>query len=88
MTVDAGALDTVLDLSSVFADVDVLTDGDALSLTVTGNDNPSLLATDLENNLLTITYIQGQSGSARITVRATDQDAAWTEDEFVVVVTS
>jgi hypothetical protein len=85
VTVDEDAADTVIDLSSVFDDIDL---GDALTFQVTVNTNISLVATDVTGSDLTLSYLADQSGSADITVRATDSGAPglFVEDTFSVTV--
>jgi hypothetical protein len=79
--------DTVLDLSGVFADVDI---GDSLTLSVSGNTNPGLVTADMVGSELTLSYLFNQYGTAEITVRATDSGAPglWVEDTFTVSVDS
>ena len=83
VTVTEDALDTVLNLSNVFDDVDI---GDTLELTVTGNTNSGLLRTNLVGTNLTLLYVADQNGTAEITVRATDNTAGLVEDTFTVTV--
>ena len=71
---------TVLDLVSVFRDADTLT------LTVSNNTNPSLVATTLVGTTLTLRYQPRQHGSAVITVRATDQSGLFADTSFTVTV--
>ncbi len=85
VTVDEDAADTPLDLSSVFADVDIA-DGDSLTLSVEGNTNPALLPPTLTGTTLTLDYLADQNGTATITVRATDTEGAYVEDSFLVTV--
>ncbi|MDP6637593.1 MAG: lamin tail domain-containing protein, partial [Phycisphaerae bacterium] len=83
--VDEDALDTVIDLSSVFDDVDL---SDALTYEVALNTDSGLVATDVIGSDLTLSYLADQSGSADITVRATDSGAPglFVEDTFTVTV--
>lgn len=80
------APNTVIDLSSVFDDVDILTNGDILTLTVAGNTNPTLLTASLMGTTLTLDYAAGQFGTAEITIRATDLAGAFAEDTLLVTV--
>ncbi|MDP6636269.1 MAG: lamin tail domain-containing protein [Phycisphaerae bacterium] len=77
--------DTVVDLATVFNDIDA---GDTLVLSVTVNTNSSLVTTSVDGSNLTLSYIADQNGSADITVRATDQNGTglWIEDTFTVTV--
>jgi len=79
--------DTVLDLSPAFADVDI---GDSLTLSVSGNTNPGLVTANLVGTQLTLSYLPDQSGTAEITVRATDSAAPglWVDDTLTVGVDS
>src|SRR5690606_1851163 len=74
VTVNEGAPNTVLDLSNAFADADILTNSDSLTLTVQGNTNSSLVTVTLDGNILTLDYGENQNGTANITIRATDAD--------------
>ena len=85
VVVDENAGDTVLDLAAAFGDVDILTNGDSLTFSVEGNTNPGLVDTSV---LGTLSYTSDEYGTAEITVRATDQAAAWVEDTFTVGVGS
>ncbi|MDP6635435.1 MAG: lamin tail domain-containing protein, partial [Phycisphaerae bacterium] len=85
VTVDEDASDTVIDLESVFDDIDV---GDTLVYSITSNTNISLVTTNIVGSDLTLSYAADQNGSSEITVRATDQNGAgsWVEDTFTVTV--
>ena len=76
-----------VDLRSVFADVDIATNADALTLSVSGNSNAGLVTPTLNGNSLTLAFAANRNGSATITVRATDTAGAYIEDSFVVTVT-
>src|SRR5687767_358227 len=84
VTVAEDAANTVLDLSSVFADIDA---GDVLSVSVAGNSNPGLVSAQLLGTSLTLDYVANQSGSTVVTIRATDVSGAFVEDTFTVTVT-
>ncbi len=86
VTVNEDAADTQLDLSAVFADVDIATNLDSLTLTVSGNTNGTLLSASLTGTMLTLDYGLDQNGMADITVRATDSGGLWVEDTFQVTV--
>ncbi|MFC4992456.1 cadherin domain-containing protein [Rubritalea tangerina] len=81
--VNENAADTVIDLSAVFADIDP---GDALTLAVAGNTNDSLVSATLNGTQLTLSYAAGQSGTASISVRATDRLNTVVVDSFQVEV--
>jgi len=74
---------TLLDLSTTFADADL---GDSLTLTITNNTNSALVQTNLVGTALTLSYLQDQNGTAEITVRATDLLGASVENTFTVTV--
>jgi cyclophilin family peptidyl-prolyl cis-trans isomerase len=59
---------------------------DQLTFTVTGNTNPGLVTPSISNNQLTLTYTANMTGTAMITVRATDRDGAFVETTFQVTV--
>lgn len=59
----------------------------SLTFSVTGNTNPTLVSTALAaGGNLTLSSASGQSGTARITVRATDSVGNTVDDTFDVVV--
>ena len=78
--------DTVLSISGVFDDVDIVTNADGLTFAVVGNSNGALIAATLVGTTLTLDYQADQHGSADIIVRATDLAGAFTEDTFSVLV--
>ena len=86
VTVDEDTDPTVIDLSGVFDDVDVATNGDSLTRSVTGNTNPGLVTAELVGSTLTLTYAADQNGQAEITVTATDTAGATVDDTLLVTV--
>ena len=81
-SVDEDAPNTLIELfPGVFADPD----NTSLTLTVSGNTNPSLVTATITGTRLTLAYQPNQHGSATIRVRASD-DANSAEDVFVVTV--
>ncbi|MEC7838440.1 MAG: Ig-like domain-containing protein, partial [Chlamydiota bacterium] len=86
VTVSEDAANTVLDLSQAFADVDILTNSDELTLEVVTNTNTGLVGASLSGNTLTLDYADNQNGVANITIRATDSTGAYVEDTFTVTV--
>jgi len=88
VTVDEDAPNTVIDISGTFADVDIATDGDSLTYSVTGNTNTGLVTTSFDGSNLTLDYTANQHGTATITVRATDESGEWIESSFLVTVTA
>ena len=83
VTVDEDAPDTVLDVSNIFGDIDL---GDSLNLSVSGNTDPALVSANLAGDHLTLSYAADQSGTAEITVRATDSGGAHIDDTLLVTV--
>ena len=82
VTVSEDAASTVLSIANAFSDVD----GDMLALSLTNNTNPLLVSASLSGDQLTLSYGFNQSGSANVTVRATDGLNAWVEQTFSVTV--
>jgi Bacterial Ig domain/FG-GAP-like repeat len=80
--------DTIMDLSHTFADVDIATSGDNLTLSVSANSDPSLVTAAIVDETLTLAYQLDRFGEAHITIRATDNPGAWVEDSFTVTVSA
>jgi len=57
-----------------------------LALSVTGNTDPELVDVFIEHSYLRFSPEPGATGSADITIRATDAYGAWVEDTFTVTV--
>ena len=51
------ASDTVVDFSGAFADVDIATNADTLTLTVVGNTAPGLVLASFDGTDLTLDYL-------------------------------
>jgi len=81
IVVQEGADDTVVSFG--FTDADVFTNTDFLMFSETGNTNPGLV---YFSSPTVLSYVPGKSGTAEITVRATDLAGAWAEDTFTVAV--
>lgn len=60
--------------------------GDQLTYSVVSNSNPSLVTPTITNEWLNLHYASGQSGTATITVKATDSYGASVTDSFTVTV--
>jgi uncharacterized repeat protein (TIGR01451 family) len=84
--VTEGSDSTAIDISEVFTDVDVLTTGDQLTLSV-GNSNKGLVTAVLSGTNLTLDYNPHKNGSATVTVTATDVAGASARASFMVTVT-
>ncbi len=57
---------------------------DKLTYTVVANTNPGLVTPSINGGELTLTYTAATTGSAQITVRATDLDGTFVDDTFEV----
>ncbi len=76
----------VFDLGTVFTDWE---DGTNLIYTVTNNTNPGVVTTQLVDKNLTIGFATDASGTAQITIRATDKNSGlplFVEQTFTVIV--
>lgn len=82
VTVDEDASDTVIDLSNVFSDAE----DSQLTLSVAYNTNGALVNTGIDGNTLTLNYVGNQSGTAEITIGATDSGGKYVETTFLVTV--
>jgi hypothetical protein len=86
VTVDQNARPTVIDLGAAFGGVSGLQHRDGLKLSILGNTNASLVSTNLSEAALTLTYARGESGTATITVCATDADGVSVKQTLLVTV--
>ncbi|KKK65947.1 hypothetical protein LCGC14_2969020, partial [marine sediment metagenome] len=82
ITVDEDAADTQIDLSTVFDDVEP----GALTYTVEGNTNGSLVAATIDADTLTLDYQPNLNGTATIVIRATDAGGLFAEDTVALTV--
>lgn len=76
------AFNNFLTISSV----DVVRRDEFLTYSVVGNTNPALVTTSVVNNRLTLSYAKEATGTASITVRATDRYGFYVDDTFEVSV--
>jgi VCBS repeat-containing protein len=83
VTVDENSPDTVIDLSTVFSDVD--NDNSAITKTIASNSNPSLVTAAITGNTLTLDYQENQIGTSVVGVLGTSGGKTVT-DEFIVTV--
>ena len=79
------AIDNYRDLKAVFTDTE---DGSALTYSIESNTNtglvtPTIVAAD---STLDLSFTASNSGTATITIRATDSGGLWVEDVFTVTV--
>ncbi|MFP4506637.1 MAG: Ig-like domain-containing protein, partial [Cyclobacteriaceae bacterium] len=83
LTVEQDAADSLLDINNVFSDPD----GDALTLSLS-NDNTALLTATLEDDSsqLRLSFAAGASGTANISLTATDPDDLQVTESFTVTV--
>ena len=72
VVVNEDAADSTFDLSTIFDDVDIATNGDSLTFTVQSNDNPTLVTASIAGDTLSLDYQPDQNGIATVVVRATD----------------
>ncbi|GBF78819.1 S8 family serine peptidase [Aphanothece sacrum] len=81
LTVNEDAANTVIDLTNVFSDVD----GDVIIKSVFANNNQGLVTATINNNQLTIDYLDNQFGTANITIRGTS-NGQFVDNIFNVVI--
>ena len=86
MMVMENSPNSVIDLDPVFSDMSGLHPEDGLRLSLLGNTNPGLVKTDLSGGELTLAYTPAKSGSATITVGATDADGVCARENILVTV--
>jgi hypothetical protein len=86
VTVTQDSPATVIDLGPVFAAMPGIQHQDGLQLAILGNTNSRLVAAELSEAALTLTYTRGQCGTATITVAATDADGVSVQKAVVVTV--
>jgi len=67
--------------------VTIVRQNEELTYSVTANTNPGLVTATINNNRLTLNYTPNQSGTATITVLATDKFGATVQTSFNVTVT-
>lgn len=75
--------DTIIDLFSVFTDID--NDDAAITKTVLTNSNESLLTATIVGDKLTLDYLPNRFGTAEITIQG-ESNGLTVEDTFTVVV--
>jgi hypothetical protein len=73
-----------VDLTSVFADLDAVTNGDVLAYSVTENSNSSLIDAALHGDDLVLSITPEEIGGAEISVQARDRSGRWVEERFIV----
>ena len=85
--VSEDAVETVIDLTGVFADVDIQTDQDILSFSFDFTGGDSLLSYDLDGSQLKFQPLPDRSGVVMVMVTATDTQNARMTEEFSFTVT-
>jgi hypothetical protein len=86
VTVGENSSPTVIDLSPGFGTMSGLRPATGLKLSILGNTNSGLVQTNLSKAALTLTYAPGATGTATITVRATDADGVSAQQTLLVTV--
>ncbi len=76
--------DTVLNNYAAINSVSIIRQSDRITYSVISNSNAALVTPTISGNNLTLAYAANQTGTATITIRATDSDGQFTEDTFVV----
>ncbi len=77
---------TVASDYALIKDVVVVRRDESLTYSVVSNNKPSLVTASVVNNRLSLAYQPNQTGTANITIRATDQFGATKDATFTVVV--
>jgi hypothetical protein len=86
MTVAENSPTTVIDLGAAYASVSGLQQSDGLKFSILGNTNPELVKTNLSEAALALTFAPGKSGTATITLCATDADGVSVKRTLLVTV--
>jgi cyclophilin family peptidyl-prolyl cis-trans isomerase len=79
-------VDTTAANYAMITSAEVVSRPESLTYSVVSNSNPGLVATTIIHNRLTLAYTPNQTGTATITVRATDQFGATVDQTFNVKV--
>ncbi|MFN7291167.1 MAG: tandem-95 repeat protein, partial [Pirellula sp.] len=77
-----------LSMPSFFTDVDILTNGDALSYSIASNNNENLLDINFVGGTMFLRPRADANGSAIVSVRATDRDGLSVTSQLTVNVTA
>src|SRR5439155_23176209 len=78
--------DTTAANYALVSDAAVVKRDEFLTYSVVSNNNATLVTASIENNRLTLKYANNQTGTANITVRATDTFGATVVQSFKVTV--
>ncbi|WP_406700496.1 Ig-like domain-containing protein [Singulisphaera sp. Ch08] len=87
VTVQEDATVSTISLANVFADVDIATNEDSLTYSVSSS-NTDLVTAAIVDGSVVLTYLGDQNGTATITVTATDAAGAAISTSFGVTVTA
>ena len=84
---DNPPIDNYRDLKAVFSDVE---DGSGLTFSIASNTNEGLVTATFipADSTLDLSFTASATGTATITVRATDSGALWVDDVFTVTVSA
>ena len=85
VTENASPIDSYRDLKAVFTDAE---DGSALTYTIESNTNTGLVTASIipADSTLDLSFTASTTGTATITIRATDSGSLYVEDVFTVTV--
>ena len=83
--VPEGTTASSLNLAGYFVDPNAIY-GDSLSYTIISNSNSGLLTPTISNGALSLAYAASVTGSAQLTIEATDQNGLTVETSFTVSV--
>jgi hypothetical protein len=86
VSVDMNGPNTRINLWGKFFDPDLVPSGDWLDYAVTANTNPGLVSATIVGCDLVLAYQANQSGTASVTIRASDAEGFHVEQSFDVVV--
>jgi cyclophilin family peptidyl-prolyl cis-trans isomerase len=81
---DVGTLTLDTEAAQMFDDLDIRTNGDSLTISVTGNTNPQLFTTSVEGSVISFDSLPDAHGTATFTVRATDQAGEFVETTLIL----
>lgn len=83
---DSGSWTLYTSQIELFSDIDLWTNGDELTISVSHNSNPNVIATSVSGANVTFTPVPNANGYSTLRVRATDKAGAFAEVEFRITV--
>ncbi|KPA18970.1 PKD domain protein, partial [Candidatus Magnetomorum sp. HK-1] len=83
VTEDEDADNQTIDLSAVFSDID--NDDSAITKSIQSNSNSSLISASINDNTLTLDFLENQNGSAEIIIKGTSNGKDIT-DSFNIII--